>query len=276
MKIGFAGQRGAYSEAAAAALFQFDIATHPLHSIDAVFDAIATGEVSAGVAPVEKTPSGYIAETFALLRTSRLYITHSIIIRTAYVLAGNKGASLDSVRRIYAHPHGMTACEGFLRGLEGVELIPRFEFDHVETSIMKRGSPEDAVLCSTFVAARRGHTVLKDNCNNQHDAFTRYIVMAKEPRIPAHGEGQAVTTVLFEVEDRPGALMRKLAVIAELGLNIVRLKMFPASSEGGLYTAFITFAGRYTDSSAGRALEVIQATATNARHLGSYVVKDAR
>lgn len=279
MKVAFAGQRGAYSEAAAAALFPFDIATVPMPTINEVFDSLIEGDAWQAVVPVEKSESGYISATYERLRKSRLYITSSAILSTEYVLASASGGAEDAVARIYGHPHALTACENYLRARPHVELAPRFDFLDVEgtggNGLAQGFGPGEALLCSRFAALRRGLHILNENCSNQKDAFTRYVSVSKEPRVPTVDEGSSLTTVFFEIEDRPGALMRKLAVFAELGLNVVRLKVFQGGSNSSA-AAFLTYLGRYTEVAAGRALEVIQSTSPHSRHLGSYSVQDLR
>jgi len=276
MKVAFAGQRGAYSEAAAAALFPFDIATTPLPTIDQVFGALMSNEATKAVVPIEKSESGYISQTFSWLRRERLFITGSVMLSTAYVLAGPRGASESTIKRIHAHPHALTACENFLRGHPEYELVPRFDVQHAETTVVTGGSPADGLLCSRFSALRRGLNVIVGNVSNQADASTRYVAVGTEPILPPASDGQAYTTVLFTIEDKAGALMRKLAVFAELGLNIIRLKVFPPGGDSKFTTAFVTYAGRYNEHAAGRALEVIQETSPGSRHLGSYTIRDLR
>lgn len=276
MKIAFAGQRGAYSEAAAAALFPFDIATAPFPTIDQVFDALLSNDVDQVVVPVEKSESGYISQTFARLKRHKLYITGSVVLSTAYVLAGPRGATAQSVKRVFAHPHALTACENYLRSRPELELVPRFDYHHAETTVVEAAARTDGILCSRFSALRRGLNVVVENCSNQADATTRYVAVANEPRLPAASEGVSHTTVLFQIEDKAGALMRKLAVFAELGLNIVRLKIFPPAGDSKYATSFVTYVGRYDEHAAGRALEVLQETSPGSRHLGSYTIRDLR
>ncbi len=276
MRVAFAGQPGAYSEAAAAAIFPFDIATQPCPTINSVFDTLMAGEVNRAVVPVEKSSSGYIFETFNRLRMHRLYIDGCVVLRTNFVLAGARGAKEAGVKRIHAHPHALTACEQYLRGKPGVELVPHFDLAEAEAKVSSRPDPAEAVLCSRFSALRRGLTVIREKCDNDEDATSRYVSLGIEPIAPSKDEkGQSLTTVLFEIEDKPGALMRRLAVFAELGLNLVRLKMFPGGEEGST-AVFLTFTGRYTDVAAGRALEVIKEGSQTARHLGSYIIRDLR
>ncbi|MDX1437971.1 MAG: prephenate dehydratase domain-containing protein, partial [Anaerolineales bacterium] len=65
--VGFQGEPGAYSEAAARELFGSDITTLPFISFDAVYEAVEAGEAHYALLPIENSLAGSIHRNYDLM-----------------------------------------------------------------------------------------------------------------------------------------------------------------------------------------------------------------
>lgn len=274
MRIGFPGERGAYAEAAAAALFNFDIATRPMKSYVEICDGIDSGEISLGILPLENNYAGSFHEVYDLIRERDIFITNEAQIKTSYALAGSHNADEKTIKRIYAHPLALAQCEDYLRSLKGVDLIPRYDSEQSDQDLVKRQSKEEATLCSRHAAAMYGFKILRKNCNSMPDSTTRYIAVAKEPRKPKPEEGKPQTMVLFEMQHEPGTLMRCLGAFADAGINLHALVTRPTRAGDWDFTTFVTFEGAYDDPKTMDALSRLDPHTSYKRHVGSFVLKD--
>ncbi len=275
MKIAFAGERGAYDEAAAAALFDFDIATFPFHSYGAIFDALDKEEVALGILPIENNYTGIVFEVIDLLRERDVAITHEIEISTTYVLAAVKGSTEEGIRRIYGHPIAFSQCEDYLRSKNQMSLIPRYDIAQSNMEMAQRALKEDATLCSRFAASMYGLSILKDNCNTLRDSKTRYVALAKQPRLPDPEEGEPQTMVMFEMRHEPGALMRCLEAFSNAKINMLNIFTRPTRGRNWEYTTFVTFSGGYNNPNVQSAVKTLEKSTTFVRNLGSFCVKKA-
>lgn len=274
MKIGFWGERGAYAEAAASALFSFDIATRPFKSWTAVFDAIDKGEISLGVVPLETNRVGTLPEVLDLLRAREVYIQYSMEYPTDFALAAVRGATEAGIRRIYAPPTSMALCSNYLRNLEGVDLVPRFDSEKSNLELVRRADPSEGTLCGPYAALMYGLSVVRPRCNDDVQALTRYIGVAKEPRDPAPAEGPAQTMAMFELKHEPGALARTLEAFSSAGINLTGLAM-RRTPAGDDYTSYVTFNELNSDPKCAAAFKKLKSATTFLRSLGSYALRSA-
>ena len=78
MKVAFQGELGAYSELAAREYYGQDIAVVPSPTFTDVFDRVATGQVDAGIIPIENSLAGSVHENYDLLIEHALSIVGEI------------------------------------------------------------------------------------------------------------------------------------------------------------------------------------------------------
>src|SRR5439155_1223715 len=98
VNVAYQGLAGAFSEAAATALFP-EAALVPRRTFAEVFGALASGEADVAVVPVENTHAGSVADVYDLLRHHHENtIVAELILRVRHSLLGVRGARLEDVR----------------------------------------------------------------------------------------------------------------------------------------------------------------------------------
>src|SRR2546426_5235307 len=113
--IAYQGLAGAFSEAAAAALFP-GATLQPRRTFAEVFGALEANEVNAAVVPVENTHAGSVADVYDLLRQhNKARVVAEAIVRVRHCLLGVPGSSLDGIRVARSHPQTLAQVEEFLR-----------------------------------------------------------------------------------------------------------------------------------------------------------------
>src|SRR2546427_5299291 len=97
-EVAYQGLAGAFSEAAAAALFP-GAGLVPRRTFAEVFAALEASEVNAAVVPVENTHAGSVADVYDLLRQhDKARVVAEAIVRVRHCLLGVPGSSLDGIR----------------------------------------------------------------------------------------------------------------------------------------------------------------------------------
>ena len=96
-KIAFQGEPGAFSHAAAHALFPDDEAL-PCVTFEDTISAVQNGTADRGVVPVENSLYGRITDIYHLLPESGLHITGEHFLRVEMNLLGVPGATIADVR----------------------------------------------------------------------------------------------------------------------------------------------------------------------------------
>ena len=115
LSVSYQGLAGAFSEAAAAALFP-DEKLLPRRTFSEVFDALENGEVDAAVVPVENTHAGSVADVYDLLRNHRgLRIVAEAVVRVRHCLLAVPWARIEDIKIARSHPQALalmrTCCE---------------------------------------------------------------------------------------------------------------------------------------------------------------------
>jgi len=126
VKVAFPGERGAFSEDAAAKLFGGNIDFLPCGRLKEVFELVSQDKVEFGVVPVENSQAGSINETYDLLLAYPLNIFAEVIIKVSHCLMALPGEKLTDITTIYSHPQALAQCAEFLSKLK-VEIMSIYD-----------------------------------------------------------------------------------------------------------------------------------------------------
>jgi|688.fasta_scaffold05602_5 chorismate mutase/prephenate dehydratase len=213
--------------------------------------AVESGSCDYAVLPIENTTSGGINEVYDLLLNSRVSIVGEEKVSTSPCLVGTAGASISHLERIYATPLAVSECASFLASLP--ECRVEFAVDSaIGAKRARQGGAAEAAIASSEAAEMFGLTVLKRLIASQEENFTRFIVIAKQPRkvdqrIPSK------TAIVVHTLDKPGALVEALSVFKSHGINLTKLESRPVPGNSWEEMFYIDFAGNL-DSEASKAV----------------------
>src|SRR2546422_10139835 len=106
MRIGYQGEPGAFSEAAARRVDP-DAQLVPFRSFEEVFDAVNGGAAGYGVLPIENSVGGSIHRNYDLLLSHERPIVGEGERPGGPHLLARPGVSLDGLQRASSHPPGI-------------------------------------------------------------------------------------------------------------------------------------------------------------------------
>jgi prephenate dehydratase len=266
--VAFQGERGAYSEAAAVAHFGQAIQPLPCPSFEAVFEAVTNGDADRGIIPVENSLAGSIHRNYDLFLRYDLTIMGETQIRIAHHLIVLPGVSLADVRRVYSHPQALAQCERSL-----TELLPDMErvatYDTAGSVKMLRDENirDGAAIASRHAADIHKMTVLHSGLEDNAENYTRFLALGREPVVP---DGAAKTSIVFSMDNVPGALFKCLAVFALRDIDLTKIESRPLQGKRWQYFFYIDFAGSIHETHCRNALNHLQEITSFFRVLGSY------
>lgn len=264
----FQGERGAYSEAAAVEYFDHQIEVLPCDSFEAVFEAVTSGQVERGVLPIENSLAGSIHRNYDLLLRHDLSIVGEIQLRIAHQLLVLPGVERGDVKRIYSHPQALAQCEHSLdRHFPEAERVTTYDTAGSAKMIRAENIRDGAAIASRRAAEIYELNVLHPDLEDNPENFTRFVVVSREPVAP---EGEAKTSIVFSVENLPGALFKSLAVFALRDIDLTKIESRPLRGKRWEYFFYIDFIGSQHDPACRNALNHLQEITSYFRVLGSY------
>ena len=265
LRIAYLGPEGTYTHAAVMKHFGGAIEPVASTSVGEVFRDVEARACDYGVVPIENSVGGSINQTLDCLSESSLRICAEVVLAVHHQLLSNAGA-LAAVQRVYAHEQALAQCRGWLdRHLPAAERIA-FGSNAVaaQRACQEAGS---AAIASIDAGRRYGLTALASNIEDFPHNTTRFAVLG---RAIARASGDDLTSVMFGLPNKPGALHGILSVLAERGISMSRIESRPARNGVWDYLFFVDLLGHSEDWVVAAALAEIKSRASLFKQLGSY------
>ncbi len=224
--IAFQGAAGAYSDLACRSAYPA-MTTLPCQTFEDAFAAVARGRARLAMIPIENSVAGRVADIHHLLPDSGLHIVAEHFQRVNHHLLGLKTARLSDIVRVHSHVHALNQCRRLIRKLR-LKPVVYEDTAGAARHVAQMGDPTQAAIASDLAGRIHGLKSLKANIEDADHNTTRFIVMAKKPRVPPVG-GAIVTSFIFRVRNVPAALFKALGGFATNAVNMTRLESYVGS-----------------------------------------------
>lgn len=267
MRIGFQGTAGAYSETAALRAWP-GAQTVAFDRFDDVFAAVASGQTSHGLLPVENSIGGSIHRNYDLMLEHDLPIVAETELPVVHNLLALPGTELGDVRRVFSHPQALAQCELFLQTLPGVEIVATYDTAGSARMISEGQIKDTAAIASARAGELFGLTSLKTGIQDYADNITRFLLISRDPR--GLGGTPDKTSIAFALHNAPGALFKALSVFALRDIDLTKLESRPARGRPWEYVFYADLAAGRDELRCGRAIVHLAESARWVRTLGSY------
>jgi prephenate dehydratase len=266
-RVAFQGEPGAYSEIAALEHFSPQVEPVPQPSFEAVFQSVDNGACEAGLIPIENSLAGSIHRNYDLLLQNNLVVIGEHQTPIHHCLIAHPGATLNDIRVIYSHPQALAQCYAYLQSLPGVRSEPAYDTAG-SVKLISQGSDRSAgAIASRRAAELYGMQVLAERIEDHPANITRFLAVAREPLNPGP---DAKTSIVFSLNNQPGALFKALSVFALRDIDLTKIESRPLVGRPWEYLFYIDFAGSADEPVISRALLHLGEYATMLRVLGSY------
>jgi chorismate mutase / prephenate dehydratase len=264
-RVAYLGPEGTFSHMASISLYGGSAIYQPADTIEDVFDLVETGMCTLGVVPVENSYEGSVNIT------SDLFIKYNLrICAETYVKIRHQLLSLEQdpgeIKKIYSHPMALAQCRSWLRA--NMRGIPLAEVSSTSLAAMIASEePGSAAIGNKSLREIYGLKIVSENIEDHSDNTTRFLAIGKSLVAPT---GKDKTSILFFLSDKPGALYKALAVLAESGVNMTRIESRPMKTRNWEYLFLTDIDGHEQDNKVSQALEAMEKHCVLLKRLGSY------
>jgi len=270
IQVAYLGPEGTYAEEAACALARLEKMEDPqfvpcvgLHS---VIEHAAKKLCDAAVVPIENSVEGGVTASLdALWSNPELFIRRALILPIQHCLLSS--GSINEISEVLSHPQALAQCSGWLnKNLPNALQLPTNST--AEAVKMVRNSKFRAAIASNcpnnLIDLKQLAYPINDVAGNR----TRFVLLQRE-ELTQRGD---VASLAFSLRaNAPGALLKALSFIANLGLNMSRIESRPSKRELGEYIFFVDL--DITNAKNGAHIKLIEELKPLCEHLvhfGAY------
>ena len=279
--VGYQGTDGAYSQLAGMKHFGprgVDVQYLGHNSFRELLEAVRDGHCDFAMLPIENTTAGSINEAYDLLAKMDLAVVGEEVQKVDHCLLTLEPTPLSRIRRVYSHPQALQQCSEFLASMKDCHVEAFTDTAMAARKLRTDQDLSEAAIASSEAARQFDLHILKRGIANQKENFTRFVVVAREPRavderIPCK------TSIIFATRHEEGALLACLNILAGHHLNLTKLESRPRPNAPWEYLFYVDFEGNITEPRVQEALRELPAHISTLKVLGSYparTTKDVR
>jgi chorismate mutase/prephenate dehydratase len=260
------GQAGAFTHLAARLKFGASVTYAPVDGIATVFAEVERGHADYGVVPIENSTDGSITDTIDAFLATHLRIVSELHLKIRHHLMAT--CPRDRIKRVYSRHTVFGQCRSWLAAnLPGAELVELVSTTRAAERAAQE--PDAAAIGPEEAAVNFGLPLLASDIQDNPNNITRFVVIAK-PERAAKPSGNDKTSLMFGVQDRPGALYDCLLPFHRSGINLCRIESRPSRRRPWEYLFFIDLLGHQQEPTIREALAELGRHTSTCEVLGSF------
>ncbi|MFY9106722.1 chorismate mutase [Aliarcobacter cryaerophilus] len=264
--IGYLGPQGSFTHQAAESRFGAMSSYVSISSIKGIFKELESKKIKFGVVPIENSSNGIVNDTINGFTNFNSKIVAEVILNIHHTLATTCD-KISDIKKIYSKDIAFDQCRKFLAnfGLDEVELIP--VESTTKAAKLAANEPNSAAICAHVAAKLYNLPILFENIEDKDNNKTRFFILSDFENSPS---GNDKTSILVNLPDEQGVLVRFLNDFNNAGINLTKIKSHIVE---GNSIFFIDFDGHKDDENIKKVLEKHK---SSIKVLGSYVkeIKD--
>ncbi|MEP0366480.1 MAG: prephenate dehydratase [Cyclobacteriaceae bacterium] len=265
-RVAYLGPEGSFTHQAAESRYGAMSDYIALEPISAVFEAVKTSRARFGVVPIENNQEGTVQETIDLLAKHKLNIAAEVVLPIHFAFA-SKEENLSKIKTVYSKDIAFRQCKNFLNDYfdHEIKLVPVNSTSRA--CLLARDEDGSAAVCAPIAARQYELPVLYNNIQDSADNQTRFLIISNNFVNQISGEDK--TSIIADLPDEPGALVRFLQQFQNAGINLCKVESRPAKQGTTFkYVFFVEFEGHFNDPGVQN---TIKPYLKNITWLGSYV-----
>ena len=251
-KIYFQGTFGAYSHLAALTIDP-KAEILPCKTFDECFEKANNDNLVKAIIPESNKTTGNIGVEYLIFKY-RLNIFAEHFFPINHNLLGLPGSKLSDIKDVYSHAQALSQSSIFIKKNKLNENV-RADTAGSAKYISEANDKSKGAISSKLSADIYNLQILDSNIQDEKENVTRFLIMQKDIFQPELQNEKYITSLLFKLKSKAGALYSALGSFTLNGVNLTKLQSFPEKNSFSSYFFLCELDGHIEETKVKNSLE---------------------
>ena len=252
MKLAYQGIAGSYSESCAKEKYP-DCETIPCKTFDECFEKANNDSLVKAIIPESNKTTGNIGVEYLIFKY-RLNIFAEHFFPINHNLLGLPGSKLSDIKDVYSHAQALSQSSIFIKKNKLNENV-RADTAGSAKYISEAKDKSKGAISSKLSADIYNLQILNSNIQDEKENVTRFLIMQKDIFQPELQNQKYITSLLFKLKSKAGALYSALGSFTLNGVNLTKLQSFPEKNSFSSYFFLCELDGHIEETKVKNSLE---------------------
>ncbi len=252
MKIAYQGIAGSYSESCAKEKYP-DCETIPCKTFDECFEKANTDSSIKAIIPESNKTTGNIGVEYLIFKY-RLNIFAEHFFPINHNLLGLPESKISDIKDVYSHAQALSQSSNFIKKNKLNENV-RADTAGSAKYISEAKDKSKGAISSKLSAEIYKLQILESNIQDEKKNVTRFLIMQKDIFQPEFKNNKYITSLLFKLKSKAGALYSAIGSFALNGVNLTKLQSFPEKNSFSSYFFLCELDGHIEEKKVKNSLE---------------------
>ena len=252
MKIAYQGIAGSYSESCAKEKYP-NCETISCKTFDECFERANQDSSVKAIIPESNKTTGNIGVEYLIFKYRlNIYAEHFFPIN--HNLLGLPGSEIKDIKDVYSHAQALSQSSNFIKNKKLNENV-RADTAGSAKYISEKKDISKAAIASKLSAKIYNLKILDSNVQDEKENVTRFLIMQKDIFQPELKNNKYITSLLFKLKSKAGALYSAIGSFALNGVNLTKLQSFPEKNSFSSYFFLCELDGHIEEKKVKNSLE---------------------
>jgi len=252
MKIAYQGVAGSYSESCAKEKYP-NCETISCKTFDECFEKANQDSSIKAIIPESNKTTGNIGVEYLIFKYRlNIYAEHFFPIN--HNLLGLPASAITDIKDVYSHAQALSQSSNFIKKNKFTENV-RADTAGSAKYISEKKDITKAAIASKLSAKIYNLKILDTNVQDEKENVTRFLIMQKDIFQPELKKNKYITSLLFKLKSKAGALYSALGSFTLNGVNLTKLQSFPEKNSFSSYFFLCELDGHIEEKKVKNSLE---------------------
>ena len=252
MKIAYQGIAGSYSESCAKEKYP-NCETIPCKTFDECFEKANNDNSVKAIIPESNKTTGNIGVEYLIFKY-RLNIFAEHFFPINHNLLGLHESKISDIKDVYSHAQALSQSSNFIKKNKFNENV-RADTAGSAKYISEARDKSKGAISSKLSADIYKLKILDTNIQDEKENVTRFLIMQKDIFQPEFKNNKYITSLLFKLKSKAGALYSAIGSFALNGVNLTKLQSFPEKNSFSSYFFLCELDGHIEEKKVKNSLE---------------------